>query len=62
MKTDCKPIWEEIDKISHNIVEARTVLHAMIPAIKKEKEKIASLTRKINVLIETVEEIEQGEK
>ena len=53
-----KKLWKALDEVKHEIVATRTVLHGLTPIIKGEQEKIASLTRKINVLIETVEKLE----
>jgi len=51
--------WKEIGEVKHKLIVSNTLLVAMIPEIKKEREKIASYGRKINVLIEKVELIEQ---
>jgi len=51
--------WKEIGEVKHKLIVSNTLLVAMIAEIKKEREKIASYGRKINVLIEKVELIEQ---
>jgi len=52
--------WKEIGEVKHKLIVSNTLLVAMIAEIKKEREKIASYGRKINVLIELIEQ--QGEK
>ena len=54
--------WKEIGDLKHKLITSNTLLVAMIAEIKKEREKIASCGRKINVLIEKVELIEQQEE
>jgi len=54
-----KKVWEELGDLRHKIINSNTVISGLIPVIKIEKEKIASYGRKINVLIEKVELIEQ---
>ena len=52
----------ELEELKDKLVTSNTLLVAMIAEIKKEREKIASYGRKINVLIEKVELIEQQEE
>jgi len=51
--------WKEIGEVKHKLIVSNTLLVAMIAEIKKEREKIASYGRKINVLIELIEQQEE---
>jgi len=51
--------WKEIGEVKHKLIVSNTLLVAMIAEIKKEREKIASYGRKINELVELIEEQEE---
>jgi len=51
--------WKEIGEVKHKLIVSNTLLVAMIPEIKKEREKIASYGRKINELVELIEQQEE---
>ena len=55
-------IWEELNILRHQVINSKTVLAGYSSSIRKEREKIAKCGRKINVLVERVELIEQGGK
>jgi len=51
--------WKEIGEVKHKLITSNTLLVAMIAEIKKEREKIASYGRKINELVELIEQQEE---
>jgi len=51
--------WKEIGEVKHKLIVSNTLLVAMIAEIKKEREKIASYGRKINELVELIEQQEE---
>lgn len=57
---DFKELWKEIGTLRHEILTCNTNIHNLTHIMKAEKEKIASYSRKLNILIETVELAEKG--
>ena len=49
----------ELEELKDKLVTSNTLLVAMIAEIKKEREKIASYGRKINELVELIEQQEE---